>query len=266
VKRVPLVWLALVVVGGIAGMTFLADSANQSSTDVLRAPGAGHLFGTDEQGREVLTRVLAGAGVSLQVSILAVLIGLVLGGAVGTLAATSRRFADEALMRTVDVFLAFPAIVLALLVSLLFGSSVFFVSLIIGLVIAPQVARLIRSRLRLELREGYVDAERSTGASRTRILFVHVSRNVAAPIAAYCLLLVADAMLFEAALSYIGVGVQPPQASWGNMILDGQRVLLSGAWWVSVFPGAVLFLTVASLNVLAGRRVGLADDQLVRAS
>ncbi len=262
---IPVVWLGLVVVGALLGLTVFAEKADQSSVDILQAPSLSHPMGTDELGRAVFARVLAGAAVSLEVSITAVVVGLVVGGAIGMLAAVSRRFADEAVMRTVDVFLAFPAIVLALLVSLLFGTRLVFVALIIGIVIAPQVARLIRARLRVELREGYVVAERSTGAPRSRILLVHVSRNVAAPIAAYGLLLVADAMLFEAALSYIGIGVQPPQASWGNMILDGQRVLVSGNWWVSVFPGVVLFLTVASLNLLADR-AGLAQAQAQRST
>jgi peptide/nickel transport system permease protein len=260
---VPVAWLCLIVVGALLGMTVFADRADESSVDILQAPSASHPMGTDELGRDVFARVLAGASVSLQVSLAAVAIGLVVGGAIGMLAAVSSRLGDEALMRTVDVFLAFPAIVLALLVSLLFGTRLVFVALIIGIVIAPQVARLVRARLRIELREGYVVAERSTGASRKRILLYHVGRNVAAPIAAYCLLLIADAMLFEAALSYIGIGVQPPQASWGNMILDGQRVLISGYWWISVFPGIALFLTVASLNLIADR-AGLAQEQAER--
>jgi peptide/nickel transport system permease protein len=254
-------WLVVVALAALLGATVLDERANEASADVLVGPSLDHPFGTDELGRDVLVRVLAGAAVSLQVSIIAVAIGLVVGGLLGTLAAISRRFGDEALMRTVDVFLAFPAIVLALLVSLLFGSELIFVALIIGIVIAPQVARLIRARMRLELREGYVAAERSTGASLFRILTVHVARNIAPPVAAYALLLLADAMLFEAALSYIGVGVQPPQASWGNMILDGQRVLVFDGWWVSVFPGIVLFLTVAALNLLADRRGGLAGER-----
>lgn len=263
-RIIPLAWLAIVVVAAVLGATVYADQANESSVDILQPPSPAHPFGTDELGRGVLVRVMAGASVSLEVSIMAVLIGLVAGGALGTIAAVGRRLTDDTVMRTVDVFLAFPAIVLALLVSLLFGNELIFVSLIIGLVIAPQVARLIRARLRAELREGYVLAERSTGASTGRILAVHVSRNIAAPVAAYCLLLLADSMLFEAALSYIGVGVQPPQASWGNMILDGQRVLIFDGWWVSVFPGLALFFTVASLNLIADRRGGLVEEQVER--
>lgn len=259
-------WLGVVALGGVLGATVFADRSTESSSAILSGPSSEHLLGTDELGRDVLIRVLAGATVSLRVSIVAVLIGLLIGGSIGTLAAMGRRAVDESLMRTVDVFLAFPAIVLALLVSLLLGSRLILVSLIIGIVISPQVARLVRARMRTELREGYVTAERSTGASLARILTVHVSRNIAAPIAAYSLLLLADSMLFEAALSYIGVGVQPPKASWGNMILGGQQLLVSNKWWVSVFPGIALFLTVAALNLLADRQVGVAGEQRDRSA
>jgi peptide/nickel transport system permease protein len=255
----PLVWLGLVVVGAILGATVFAEQSEESSAAILEPPSASHLFGTDELGRDVFVRVLAGATVSLEVSILAVLIGLALGATVGTLAAFSRRFADEVLMRSVDILLAFPAIVLALLVSLLFGTSLVLVALTIGIVITPQMARIVRGRMAIELGEGYVTAERSTGAGRRRILFVHVLRNVAPAVAAFALLLLADSMLFEAALSFIGVGIQPPRASWGNMILEGQQLLVSDAWWVSVFPGIALFLTIASLNVLADRQIGFAE-------
>jgi peptide/nickel transport system permease protein len=261
----PVVWLGLVVVGGILGATAFEARADEPTIAILEGPSASHPFGTDELGRNVLLRVLAGATVSLEVSLLAVLIGLVAGGALGTLAAFSRRFADEVLMRSVDILLAFPAIVLALLVSLLFGTSLVLVALTIGIVITPQMARIVRGRMSVELAEGYVTAERSTGASRRRILFFHVARNIAPPIAAYALLLLADAMLFEAALSFIGVGIQPPQASWGNMILGGQQLLVSDAWWVSVFPGIALFLTISSLNLVADRQIGLAEGGLTLA-
>jgi peptide/nickel transport system permease protein len=259
-------WLVVVAVGGALGATVFSDRSTASSAAILSRPGAHHRLGTDELGRDVLLRVLAGAGVSLQISVVAVAVGLLVGGLIGTVAAMGRHAVDESLMRTVDVFLAFPAIVLALLVSLMLGTRLIYVSLIIGTVISPQVARLVRARLRTELREGYVTAERSTGAPMLRILVVHVSRNIAGPIAAYSLLLLADSMLFEAALSYIGVGVQPPQASWGNMILGGQQLLLSDNWWVSVFPGIALFLTGACLNRLANRQVGLAGEQRDRST
>jgi len=258
----PLVWLALVVVGGILGATVFSERAEESSAAILEAPSTSHPFGTDELGRSVLIRVLAGATVSLEVALLAVLIGIVAGAAIGALAAVSRRLGDEVLMRSVDILLAFPAIVLALLVSLLFGTSLVLVAVTIGIVITPQMARIVRGRIALELGEGYVTAERSTGAGLRRILFLHVLRNVAPPIAAYALLLLADSMLFEAALSFIGVGIQPPRPSWGNMILGGQQLLVSDAWWVSVFPGIALFLTISSLNLVADRQIGLVEGGL----
>lgn len=258
----PYIWLGIVGVGGLAGILFLGDTANAPSTAVLQGPSLAHPFGTDELGRDILSRTLVGASVSMRVGGLAVLIGLIVGGAVGTAAAISGRIVDEILMRLMDIILSFPAIVLALLVATLVGGSMIWVAVIIGIVITPQIARLVRSRLMLEMREGYVVAERSAGASTLHILLRHVVRNIVPPVAAYCLLMLADACLFEAALSFIGVGIQPPQASWGNMILGGQKLLLAGNWWVSVFPGIMLFLTVASLNTLADRTVGIADEAI----
>jgi peptide/nickel transport system permease protein len=261
-RALPFVWLGIAVFLALFGPLVVAHSPNSPSPDILLGPSTGHIMGTDELGRDVFARVSAGAGTSLKVAGLAVIVGLLAGGFLGVLAANSHRIIDGAIMRSMDVFLAFPAIVLALLVSLLLGQALIFVSLLIGVVISPHIARLVRNRLASELRLGYVTAERSTGASLLRIQLVHVSRNVAAPIGAYCLLLFADSMLFEAALSYVGVGIQPPTASWGNMILEGQRLLIANAWWVSVFPGLALFLTVAAINVIGDRWVAEFDPLL----
>lgn len=262
VQSLPFVWLGVILVLALLGSVIAAHSPNTTTPDILLAPGSSHLMGTDELGRDVFARVTAGAGTSVKVAGLAVIIGLLVGGTLGVVAASSYRFLDGLIMRSMDVLLAFPAIVLALLVSLLLGQALVFVSILIGVVISPHIARLVRNRLALELRLGYVTAERSTGASLARIQLVHVSRNVAAPIGAYCLLLFADSMLFEAALSYVGVGIQPPTASWGNMILEGQKLLFANAWWVSVFPGLFLFLTVAAINIIGDRWVADFDPLL----
>jgi len=259
VNLFPVVWLVLVGGGGLVAGLLLADASTTPSSAILEPPGFDRLLGTDSLGRDVFKRVLAGASVSIRVAFLAVAIGIVCGGLLGMIAAIVPRFADETIMRSFDVILAFPTIVLALLVSLLLGPALVFVAILIGVVISPQIARLVRSRVVVELQLGYVDAERSTGASWSRILGVHVLRNIAAPIGSYSLLLVADAMLFEAALSFVGIGIQPPRASWGNMILEGQALLIGGSWWVSIFPGAVLFLTVMSLNLVADRWLTPAD-------
>jgi peptide/nickel transport system permease protein len=251
----PFAWVSIVLFMGLFGGFLLTRSPTATSSDILMGPGSGHLMGTDELGRDVFVRAVSGANASVRVAGLAVLIALGLGGLLGVIAATAPRVIDEIIMRTMDVILSFPALVLALLVSLLLGSAPIFVALLIGLIVSPHIARLVRGRLTSELRQGYVVAERSTGASLPRILLVHVARNIVAPIGAYCLLLFADSMLFEAALSFVGVGIQPPIASWGNMILEGQKLLLARAWWVSVFPGVVLFLTVMAINVIGDRWV-----------
>jgi peptide/nickel transport system permease protein len=261
-RALPFVWLGVILVLALFGSVISGHSPNTPSADILLAPGRSHLMGTDELGRDIFTRVAVGAGTSVKVAGLAVLIGLLAGGFLGVAAASSHRIVDGGIMRSMDVLLAFPAIVLALMVSLLLGQALVFVSILIGVVISPHIARLVRNRLVSELRLGYVTAERSTGASLTRIQLVHVSRNVVAPIGAYCLLLFADSMLFEAALSYVGVGIQPPTASWGNMILEGQKLLIANAWWVSVFPGLFLFLTVAVINILGDRWVAEFDPLL----
>jgi peptide/nickel transport system permease protein len=127
------------------------------------------------------------------------------------------------------------------------------VVLVIGIVLVPQVVRLVRARLVSELAREYVMAARGAGASTWRILKYHVTRNVSAPVIAFATVALADAVMFEAALSFLGLGVQPPNPSLGNMLAEGQAVLLAGAWWVSVFPGLVLFLTLIALNSLVDR-------------
>jgi peptide/nickel transport system permease protein len=264
-RVLPWIWITLVLVAGLFGALILGSKATTITGDILQPPSASHLMGTDELGREVFARVVSGAGTSVRVAGLAVVVALLIGAPLGIFAAVGPRWLDELIMRTNDIVLAFPAVALALMVSLLLGPDLIFVALLIGIIVSPHIARLVRGRLASEMRQGYVDAERSTGATQFRILFVHVSRNIAAPIGAYCLLLFADSMLFEAALSYVGVGIQPPTASWGNMILQGQKLLVIGAWWVSVFPGLFLFLTVASINSI-GDRWARRIDPLLRQS
>jgi peptide/nickel transport system permease protein len=256
--------LALIVFAAAIARLFLPQLSNAVSTDTLLAPSSQYILGTDELGRDVLVRVAYGASTSLLVGLLAVAVGFSAGSSLGAVAALGPRWLDEVIMRFLDMILSFPAIVLALLVSLVLGQGLVFVALLIGFVISPHLGRIVRARLAPELKLDYIAAERSTGASLYRILLVHVARNILPAIGAYALLLLADSMLFEAALSYVGVGIQPPTASWGNMILEGQRLLLAGGWWVSVFPGTTLFLTVMCLNLLGDRIIERVDPQLRR--
>jgi peptide/nickel transport system permease protein len=246
--------LYVVVFAGFLVGPLVSDHANATVYPVLSSPSFAHPLGTDAVGRDVALRVIAGAGVSLRVGALAVAIGLVLGGVVGLVASVSPRWLDSSIMRITDILLAFPVVVLALLISVLFKPTLTSVALLIGIVISPQVVRLIRGRMVTELHEGYVEAERVVGAPSRRILFKHIVPNVGPPVLGYCLLLFADSIVAEGALSFVGVGVQPPTPSWGNMILEGRDLLLDGVWWVGVFPGLALFVTVLCLNRVAETR------------
>lgn len=248
-------WLIVLLVAAIASHLVPGLDPERTSLDALAPPSSLHVFGTDDLGRDVFARVLDAAGRSLLVGFVSVMLGLAVGVPLGAIAALRPRYTGEIVMRSTDILLAFPAIILALVIALMVGKGFSSVVLVIAIVLVPQFVRLVRGRLTSELGREYVLAERAAGASLTRILGYHVSRNVASPIAAFAVLAMADAMIFEAALSFIGVGIQPPDASWGNMLLDGQKVLFAGAWWVSVFPGLALFLSVLTITLIVDRRV-----------
>ena len=248
----PLAWLVIVVAGSVL-IPMAGEGSNAISAEGLQPPSLAEPFGTDELGRSVLDRTATAGRTSLFISLSAVLLGTLAGVLFGALAAIRGRIASEAVMRTMDVLLAFPAIILALVLGLMFGKGTGAVILVIAIVLVPQVVRLVRSRLVSEFQQEYVLAEVAAGASTARILGYHVSRNVAGALLAFTGLALADAVIFEAALSFLGLGVQPPAPSWGNMIVEGQALLASGAWWVSVFPGLALCLTVLALNALVDR-------------
>jgi peptide/nickel transport system permease protein len=248
----PLAWLVLVVAGSVL-IPFTGEGPNAISAEGLQPPSIEEPFGTDELGRSVLDRTATAGRTSIFISLSAVFLGTLVGIAFGAVAAVRGRIASEAVMRTMDVLLAFPAIILALVLGLMFGKGTGAVILVIAIVLVPQVVRLVRSRLVSEFQQEYVLAEVAAGAPTTRILGYHVARNVAGALLAFTGLALADAMIFEAALSFLGLGVQPPAPSWGNMIVDGQALLASGAWWVSVFPGLALCLTILALNTLVDR-------------
>ena len=248
----PLAWLAIVVAGSLI-IPALDEGAYAITAEGLQPPSIEEPFGTDELGRSVLARTAIAGRTSLFISLSAVLVGTIVGILFGTVAAVRGRLVGESVMRSMDVLLAFPAIILALVLSLMLGKGTGAVILVIAIVLVPQVVRLVRARLVSEFQHEYVLAEIAAGASTRRILGYHVLRNVAGALLAFTGLALADAVIFEAALSFLGLGVQPPAPSWGNMIVEGQAVLASGAWWVSVFPGVALCLTILALNALVGR-------------
>lgn len=216
----------------------------------LRAPSLAHPFGTDQFSRDVLSRVLFGARVSLGVAALAVLLSTTIGTLYGALAAMRGGIVDMLLMRVLDALVATPRVLLLLAVVALWGQvSLPLLVVLLGATGWYVVSRLVRAEV-LSLRErDFVVAARAMGASPGRLLRVHLLPNVLSPVVVAATLDVGDVIALEAGLSYLGLGVQPPLASWGNIIQDGSHVLATG-WWVSVFPGLAVVVTVLAFNTL----------------
>jgi peptide/nickel transport system permease protein len=213
----------------------------------LAGPSLDHPFGTDNLGRDVLSRVLVGARVSLQVGFVAVGISLVAGVAVGLVAGFYAGAVDAVLMRTMDVLFAFPAILLAIAVLAILGPGITNAMIAIGIVYTPIFARITRASTLVASQELYVRAARSVGASDLRILRRHVLPNILAPIIVQTSLSLAFAILAEAALSFLGLGVQRPDAAWGLMLAEG-RAFVRQAPWMGIFPGVAIFATVLAFN------------------
>lgn len=245
-----LVVLALLVLTAVLGRTLAPYGANE--VDVLgrlQGPSPDHPFGTDELGRDVLSRVLVAARVSLVVGLVSVGIALAAGVTLGLLAGFYGRWVDDAVMRAMDVLFAFPAILLALAILAVLGPGSTNVMIAIGIVYTPIFARITRGSVLSVREQVYVRAARSLGVGDLRLLRLHVLPNVLAPIIVQTSLSLAFAILSEAALSFLGLGVQPPDPSWGRMLFEG-RGFVEQAWWMGVFPGAAIFLTVLAFNVV----------------
>ncbi|GAB7193666.1 ABC transporter permease [Kineococcus sp. NUM-3379] len=226
----------------------------------LQGPSAAHPFGTDDLGRDVLSRVILGAQVSLRVGLVAVGIALVAGTLVGTLAGFYGRWLDAVLMRLMDVLFAFPALLLAIAVIAVLGPGATNAMIAIGITYTPVFARVSRAAVLGVREQVYVRASRSLGASDARLLLRHVLPNAAPPIIVQTSVSLAFAVLAEAALSFAGLGIQPPAPSWGGMLADG-RDFLEQAWWMAVFPGLAIFLLVLSFNLLGDGLRDVLDPQ-----
>jgi peptide/nickel transport system permease protein len=242
----------------LAGLVFIAifgpllapyDPYKPDPTHYLFSPGSPYYFGTDQYGRDVLTRVLYGARLSLVIGLISVGIASVIGVTVGLVAGYYGRWVDSLLMRIIDVMLAFPGILLALGIVSMFKPSVQNVMIAVGISSVPAYARLTRGSVLSAREELYVDAARVIGVPNRRILARHILPNVVAPIIVTATLGTGAAILSAAALSFLGLGAQPPEAEWGRMLSDG-RQFLRNQWWIATFPGLAIMLTVLAMNML----------------
>ncbi|MGC5035150.1 dipeptide/oligopeptide/nickel ABC transporter permease/ATP-binding protein [Streptomyces sp. DT190] len=223
----------------------------QPPVDGTGHPSAGHWMGQDSLGRDILSRLMYGARWSLAIGLGATGLALVAGALLGAVAATSRKAVDETLMRCLDVVMAFPGIALAAVLVAVFGGGITVLICAIAFLFIPPVARVVRANVLDQYGEDYVTAERVIGARTPHIVLKHVAVNCAAPVLVFCTVQVAEAIVFEASLSFIGAGVRPPDPSWGSVIADGKNMVLTGGWWATVFPGLLMLVTVLSLNVLS---------------
>jgi peptide/nickel transport system permease protein len=219
--------------------------------DDITGPGGEFWFGTDSSGRDIYTRLIYGARWSLTVGLGAVAVALVAGAVIGAVAATSGRRVDAVIMRVLDVVMAFPGIALAAVLVAVFGRGLPVLILAIAFLYTPPIARVVRANVMAQYSEDYVDAERVIGARRRYILTRHVAVNCAAPILVFCTVMVADAIVFEASLSFIGAGIQAPDPSWGAVLAGGKELVLTGGWWATLFPGLLILFTVLALNILS---------------
>jgi peptide/nickel transport system permease protein len=259
------VWWPAVVVGALVVIALLAPLAAPFAPDAVdlalrrRPPSLAHWFGTDELGRDVLTRAWYGARVSLAVGVLSALLATALGALVGGLGGYRRGWLDAVLMRLTDGMLAIPRLPLLMIAAAILQPSIPLLIVLVGAVGWMETARVVRADVLSLSQRPFVEAARASGAGDWRIVPVHILPNAAPSMAVSSTLAVGRGILLESALSFFGVGVQPPSASWGNMLYQAQTTMTTEPW-LALFPGLMIFVAVLAINVL-GERLATAGQR-----
>ncbi|AZO80178.1 MULTISPECIES: ABC transporter permease [unclassified Bosea (in: a-proteobacteria)] len=252
--------LAMVLVALAADLLSPFDPLRSNIRARLVAPDAAHWFGTDHFGRDILSRVMIGARISLAIGALTAILAGIAGTLSGAVAGFFPRL-DQPIMRVMDALMAFPSIVLAMVVSAVLGASLTNVVIALAIATTPHTARIVRASVLLERELDYVSAARSIGAGELTILFKHVLRNAAGPLIVRLTYVFAIAVLAEAALSFVGAGPPPPAASFGSIIAQG-RDFMREAPWITVFPGLAIIVCVLGLNLLGDGLRDVLDPRL----
>ena len=254
--------LLVMVVGAIAAPVLVRyDPLALSPSDRMLPPDAHHLLGTDGFGRDVLTRILFGGRISLRTGAVAVSLAIAIGVPLGLSSGFYGGIVDRGVMRLVDIMLTFPGILLALVIVAILGPSLFNAMLAVGISASPTYARVVRAAVLTAKPLAYVEAARAIGCPNARIMLFHILPNVVAPIIVLGTLGIAGAILAAAALSFLGLGAQPPQPEWGALLSEGRNFLLN-AWWIATFPGLAIMVTVLAINLLGDGLRDLLDPQL----
>jgi len=264
--------LAVLGAGLVLGLVLLSLAApvltpyapnTQNLALRLQPPSAAHWLGTDEFGRDVLARMLYGGRVSMSVGLVAVAIATVIGILLGALAGYFGGWVDQVIMRTVDVVLCIPTLFLILMLIVFLGPNLFNIMVIIGATSWTDLARLVRAEFLTLKHRDYVLAARALGVPDARIIFRHILPNALAPVFVSATFGVAGAILLESGLSFLGLGVQPPYPSWGNILTAGKDYITQ-AWWLTLAPGLSIFLTVLGYNLLGDGLRDLLDPRLAQ--
>lgn len=254
-RRNYLAVAGFIVIAFLIGIAVFADViaphgyATQNFMMIRQPPSAAHLLGTDEFGRDVLSRLIYGSRISLLVGFIAVSISLVIGCAVGAIAGYFGGKADNILMRIMDVQFAIPTILLAIVISSVLGPGLFNLMIAVGITQIPNFARLMRASVLSVKEMEYIEAARAMGANHARIILMYIMPNSMAPIIVQATLSVANAILFAATLSFLGLGIQPPFPEWGGM-LSAARPYLRTSAYLSIFPGLAIMITIVALNCI----------------
>lgn len=255
--------VVIVIVATVAHWLPYADQGAgvPNPAEAFRSPELQHPLGTDQLGRDQLARIVFGARVSLVLAVAVVIISAIVGTILGAIAGFLGGWIDEAIMRFTDMVLAFPSLVLALVLGAILGPSLINLILAISLVWWPWYTRLVRGQATSVRERQYVLAARSIGASRLWIIRRHILPNVLGPVRIQATYDFGAAILTGAALSFLGLGPRPPTADWGSMINSGRQYVLSGEWWLAVFPGLAIYVTVLAFNIVGDRIQTLADPR-----
>lgn len=262
---VGLITLVLIVLAAIFAPWIAPHSPYEVSDAFGEAPSAEHLLGTDQVGRDVLTRLIYASRVSLLVGFGAVLIYVAIGTVLGAVSAYFGGWIDMIFMRVTDVFMSFPNLMVILVIVSVLGPSLSNVIIILGLLGWPSVARLVRGSVLTLKQADFVKAGVALGFSTFRILFIHILPNALAPILVHATFGIAGAIMIEASLSFLGMGVQPPIASWGNMLTDAQSLtVLTSQQWLWVPPGILIILAVLSINFIGDGLRDAMDPKILK--
>ena len=250
-----MIWTGAIIVAILLITALLApviaphDYKEQNISARLQGPTGAHFFGTDELGRDVFSRMVYGTRISISVGIIAVLIAVIIGMLLGAISGYYGGFIDQLIMRSVDILLTIPTLFLILMLVVFLGPSLINIMIIIGLTSWTDIARIIRAEVMSAKKMAYVEAATLIGLKKSAIIFKHIIPNVMAPVLVYMTFGVSGAILIESGLSFLGLGVQPPVPSWGNILTAGKDYIET-AWWLTAFPGLAIFTAVFSYNLL----------------